>query len=479
MLHQRQTRIQSGAFLATGILIGKRCVAWNEKTCFAFHAARHATKSKRSTPILSADSNKEDANDLQSLLNRGDPSDSAGLSSLFEDMPAGVLLDSESYLQADSYLQQDGTLNFDGNYNKWEQKRNNPLYQSAADALLSTSSQTLEDDQSELGAEASRQRQLTDDELLFQAVGNIENNSHRIDPEELHQQVFAEEQTYLEQSEEFRKSLSTLYNDEAESPMAKARREAIDAYNDEILEKLLAEIDEIEKLALTKEEALKQAASQSSGLEFCNRCGCKVTPDVIERIERTKGGFSENSSQKVLCDACYMEKFRTFDEARLRLGVGNYGEGSFAKMYDEKKYKTRTRNDDRVKRRYTQDGIDTSPLFQMPKETRVTEIDIETAKLELESRSDYTDTLQRSRPRTQQLGSRELTRRMERQQKSELTRIVEEQVESEKYVTRKKEVRSDAVARNEEWTRVTDEKSNKTFFWNKATGEMRKNPPES
>jgi hypothetical protein len=463
------------------MLVRTRCIiACNEKTCFTFHATCHGrtTVSERSTLILTAENN-DDANDLQSLLNRGDPSDIAGLSSLFEDMQNGVLLDSESYLEADSYLQQDGTLNFDGNNNQWGQKKNNPLYQSAAAALLSTSSPALEDDQSEFDSEASRQRQLTDDELLFQAVSNIDNNPQRVDPEELHQQVFAEEQTYLEQSEEFRKSLATLYDDDTESPMAKARREAIDAYNDEIVEKLMAEIEEIEKLAPSKEEALKQAASQKSQLIFCNRCGCKVTPDVIERFEKMKETSKETSSQQMLCDACYLEKFRTFDEARIRLGVGNYGESSSAKMYDTKKYKVRSRNDDRVKRRETRNFIDTSSLFQMPKETQVTNIGIETAKLELESSSDYTETPQRSRPRTQQLGSRELNRRMEQQQKSELTRIVEKQVASEKYVTQKKAVRSVTEEKGDVWTRVTDEKSNKTFFWNKATGDMRKTPPES
>lgn len=466
-IFQRRMRIYKCLCLTSGVLV--HCAAWNANTCFS-HQLRAVT-SARSSLYLSADdsSRKNEENDLQSLLNRGDTGSAAAFSSLMGDTSpeAGIPLDADTYLNADSLLQPDGTLNL-GEESK-AQKVKNPLYQSAAAQLL--------DDETVVST--TPERQQTDDQLLFQAVANMGNNPQLIDPDELHQQVFAEEKAYLEQSEEFRKSLSTTDDDGTESPMAKARREAIESYNDEILEKLLEEIDEIEKLALTKEDAIKQAKTNSNPNErYCSKCGWKLTRDVIERFDGKKG----QQNTKMICNACNADRLRSKDEARIRLGVGNYGDASSAKMWDKKKYKP-PRDDAQLKRRTTRSGVDTSSMFQMPRETRMTDYDVEVARRELETMDDPrdSDTPHRMTPRTRELGSRELQRRIQQQQqsKSELTRIVEKQSTSVQYTKREKTLSSGSPETREEWTRVTDEKSKRTLFWNKATGEMRKTPPGS
>ena len=481
MISHRRRYIQINACLVAGALIENRCVAWT--ACIRVPSASQRTVNgiRSSTCLSAADGNQRNGDDdLQSLLNRGNPEESAGISSLWEDnSEEGILLDTDTYLNADSYLQDDGTLNLDGNDPR-QQKITNPLYQHTAAQLLNVPMYTIEDD-----AVTTPGRQPTDDELLYQAVANIETISQRTDSEDLHHQVFAEEQGYLEQSEEFRKSLSTLYDDDVETATAKARREAIESYNDDILKKLLEEVDEMEKLAPTKEEAMKQAKTKSSLNEmYCGKCGCKVTPDVIERFEMMKEAYKEESNEprmkkvEFLCDVCHAEQLRSVDEARIRLGVGNYGDASSATMWDKKKYKPR-RDDQRFKRREARSGVDTASMFQMPKESRMTDFDVEIAKRELETReAGNIDVPQRITSRTRELGSRELERRMQKQQKSELTRIVEEQTPIKKYTSTIEEapVSSDT---DDEWTRVIDEKSQRTLFWNKATGEMRKTPPGS
>ena len=78
------------------------------------------------------------------------------------------------------------------------------------------------------------------------------------DSKTLHERVFEEERAYLEQSEGFRKMLSAMSDNEYddESPMAKSRREEIERYNESVIDKLIREIDEMEDLAVSREEAM-------------------------------------------------------------------------------------------------------------------------------------------------------------------------------------------------------------------------------
>ena len=269
---QFRSRRRVGCFAC--ILLEAHCIALSDRSaCFAIHHREYLSKARRRSQCLFAanEDGIEKDNDERGTSSEPD------LSSIYNPddfMEGGILLDPETYLQADSLLQPDGTLNldFDTNPNQSMPKMQSPLYQAAAAQLLSDQRNPYEGNESNA---PSSQQQALDDEMLLRAVSNIENNPNRIDPEELHRQVFAEEEAYLKQSKYFRSSLTSMYDDGVETPMAKARREAIETYNEVMLEKLMGQIDEMEKLAPTQEEALKQAKTKAPLDEhvFCNRCG--------------------------------------------------------------------------------------------------------------------------------------------------------------------------------------------------------------
>jgi hypothetical protein len=206
------------------------------------------------------------------------------------------------------------------------------------------------------------------------------------DSKTLHERVFEEERAYLEQSEGFRKMLSAMSDNEYddESPMAKSRREEIERYNESVIDKLIREIDEMEDLAVSREEAMgclvnndegegKGGSLSDDGANGvsnergrrrdddvrCSKCGLRVTPDMIQRAEaieiisnmdgngRGGGGAKgvggegalvrrrygndvspSGGSTTVCCSACYGMRFRTTNEATVRTAIWSGGGGS-------------------------------------------------------------------------------------------------------------------------------------------------------
>jgi len=170
---------------------------------------------------------------------------------------------------------------------------------------------------------------------------------------------------------------------DAESPMAKDRRESIERYNDKVLSDLMREMDEMEEMAISREEAMglvvvddtKEAAAAAGDRNnnsrnnerggggvgdevLCYKCGLRVTPDMIQRAEvieiisnrdggigsgggeggggggallRKKHGDDAIRSSGMLCSACYGQRFRAANEATLRTAVwaGSGGPSSF------------------------------------------------------------------------------------------------------------------------------------------------------
>jgi len=326
--------------------------------------------------------------------------------SINEDINSGPYLNEEIYLQAeDNLLRSDGSLDFNNSNGDQQQRRSTPYsqpvqkiknktYQSAVQGLLSPPpSYSYDDDSTEDDNLSKTQQQLSDEEQLYQAVTDQQQNKEQmIDPETLHQQVFAEEQTYLQQSTEFRKSLSSLYDDNVESPIAKERREVINQYNEEVLSDLLKEIDIMEDMALSREEAMSLAKDKEVSKTgnnnkkdevLCYKCGCKVTSDMIqlaEAIEMAKDGEVQQSSGGVLCQACYGQQFRTNDESKVRVATGNfydsYNNSGGSRMFDKRKNGYRGRRKWSSKENGSSNkesdvqGINTSSLFDMPKKKR-------------------------------------------------------------------------------------------------------------
>ena len=506
--------IQLYAGLIAGFLIENNCVAWNvhKASCNCHPMCRQVSKRIRSPLVLLAADGIHDGNDNtnESTMHARDdaPTYSGDLYNNLNDevgVGEGIFLDAETYLQAESLLQPDGSLDLDFNTKATKPKVQNPIYQSAADALLSPQSYPS-DGMDPTNVLKESQRQLTEDEMLLQAMQRIQNPSQRIDPEVLHQQVFAEEQVYLQQSEEFRKSLSTLFTNEAETPMAKARREAIQSYNDGVLEDLMKDIDEMEKIAPSREEAMKLARAEAplNNHVLCSKCGCRVTPDVIERFERMKAAQESGAMQyqkiEMICDACYGSQFRSTNEAQTRLGVGLNGDYSSARMWEKKPLRPR-RDGDQSKT--SESFLDTSSLFQMPTgygEATSVDPNSHNPQNRTNRSSGSTNKRQMVSPQSREFRRPDQTGRTMQAKSDYRSSTVEKQfIRSEQYMAktqnrtgdmvttredRLKMMRSKQTAKpkstegSEEWVKVTDPKSQRMFYWNKSTGEMRKRPPE-
>lgn len=475
-----------------------------------------------------------------------------------DDSNGGLYLDEETYLQAeDNLLRSDGSLNLNEpldrqgsrtatttSYHPPIQRMKNKTYQSAVEGLFSTPpsySYTNDNDDKEITSGikpqlSASQQELSDEERLYQTVKDIESGKNAqptIDPETLHDQVFAEEQTYLEQSEEFRKSLSSLHNADEESPMARERREVNEQYNERVLDDLMKGMDQMEEMAMTREEAMRHAKeteqlsadNKTKNVVFCSGCGLRVTPDMIERaemIEIANGGGvkkSDNVAPRILCQACYGEQFRGTPEAKVRLGAGSYGGYSSARMFDKKNTRqwakgegngSRKRSSAGAGRNYGKSGIkgiDTSSLFEVPKG-----YDVESRRsLTMPEKSNNSnkpsdDESQRSPPRrsppprrtSRMLGGRELEKRMQQQDSesngddlnaqnagrvevkssrtdnlSEKGSLTENNDVSATDIRDEKPMQDDDTDADQ-WVKVEDPGTKRTLFWNAETGEMKK-----
>lgn len=317
----------------------------------------------------------------------------------------GVYLDEETYLQAEgALLHADGSLNInkqrdtqsrssmsDPSYTSITpalsgppvQQIKNKMYQTVAKEIASpVPSYSYSNDGDNDSHTRTSEQQLSDEERLYETVMDIEGGTQTTNPEALHTQVFAEEQAFLQQSEKFRKSLST----DEETPMAQKRRESFVQGNEKVLGRLMTALDEMEEFALSRDEAMRQAGSSfptanNKAKEIvCPKCGLRVTSDMLQRAEGMQATKGKNKSEKVprpsaiLCQSCYRQQLQTVNEARVRLGGGQF-EGS-TNTYNNKqwtgskRYHNKRRNSAGGDRRgggSSVQGINTSSLFDVPK----------------------------------------------------------------------------------------------------------------
>lgn len=447
----------------------------------------------------------------------------------------GIFLDETTYLQAEeTLLRPDGSISGDPitatirnqQNNKVMQNNNNDIYQSAATQGFFPPTYSYNN------PDTKDEQDLSDEELLLQAVNDIQNDQasvtqqqKQIDAETLHQKVFAEEEVYLEQSDEFRKSLSNnnVNDTDYESPIAKGRREAIESYNQQILDDLMKELDEMEAIAISRDEALSRAktslyldekeetssSATATGRNnvVCSECGLKVTPDMIQRA--TYG------PKRMLCQACYGVNFRIKNEAEVRLATGpsiwESTSSSSSKLFDRKN--ARKRLDRSTMKR--SNGIDTSSLFRIPDNripneqndnsstpTSASEITKSSSPQKEPEQEDKGKTPMREvqsvkpsspksgsslsgtskayapdrsgkqgrRPTSPPLsGSRALERRkMQQQQPSTVDSNQPNALQQEANEGGTKEAKSD------NWVKVEDSVSKRILYWNKETGEMKR-----
>ena len=489
----------------------------------------------------------------------------------------GMYLDQETYLQAEeNLLRSDGSLDLYASEQHQQQRVNYPpplevipkiknkTYKAAVEGLFSQPPSYSYSDNNDEDAEnntklSKSKQQLSDEEQLYQAVMNIENGKRDVskkqqlvDPEVLHQQVFAEEQTYLQQSTEFRKSLSSLYNndDNTESPMAKERRKAIEKYNEEVLNELMKEMDAMEEMALSKEDALRLAKEKGvdesnyqpntgTGKDgiVCSKCGLRVTPDMVQRaeiIERTKeGGLEKKKSiigSGLLCQACYGQQFRTVDESKVRVATsGNFYKSPYrsfdtnGKKNTQQSWKAKGDNGERYRRmrklskstgRSDVQGVDTSSLFDLPKEKRFTNDAVSAPISPPQASAPSLPKTEQQRNRTRPPrgttrtlgGAAELAKRRMLQHQDleptstnsenqdEIERTTYQSIQTDETVPsaskvertmysgeRQVEVHNETYPSDggDRWMKVEDPGSKKTLYWNTETGEMKKRLEDS
>lgn len=419
----------------------------------------------------------------------------------------GPYLDEETYLQAENnLLRPDGSLGLSS-----VSKIKNKTYQAVTEVLLSPAPSYSYDDDAH---DRSNGSVLSDEEKLYGAVnGKVDvTNDNMIDPETLHGEVFAEEEAYLQQSRQFRKALSSMTKND-ESSMAKDRREEIERYNEKVLIDLIKEMDEMEALAVSREEAI----------------GSPVMDEKEAMMKRA-------------------ETIRSTDEAKVRTAIWtpgstssyNGGESSTSsRMFDKKTQqwpksnnsykwrkdaagKWRKANDDQIidNKRNSIGGISTSSLFDMPKKrsddysaVSSTPIDVASLKVQqiindrLSSTIKNTPNYDRQRSPTsrrispmlgglaQRMQQRDLESRgqenvpeqqihtngqsIEKRKQSQTPSIVvdESSQNAKLAIDSINEHKVIAAANNDHinssWVKIEDSDSKRTLFWNTESGEMK------
>ena len=414
----------------------------------------------------------------------------------------GPYLDEETYLQAENnLLRPDGSLGLSS-----VSKIKNKTYQAVTEVLLSPAPSYSYDDDAH---DRSNGSVLSDEEKLYRAVnGKVDvTNDNMIDPETLHREVFAEEEAYLQQSQTFRKALSSMTTND-ESPMAKDRREEIERYNEKVLIDLLKEMDEMEAMAVSREEAI----------------GSPVMDEKEAMMKRA-------------------ETIRSTDEAKVRTAIWTPGSTSSynggSRMFDKKTQpwpksndaykwrkdaagKWRKANDDQIidNKRSSIGGISTSSIFDMPKKrsddysaVSSTPIDVAPLKVQqiindrlsstIKNTPDYDR--QRSPPSrrispmlgglAQRMQQRDLESRGQenvseqqihtngqsiekRKQSQTQSIVVDESSQNAKLaIDSINEHEVIATANNDHinssWVKIEDSDSKRTLFWNTESGEMK------
>jgi len=419
----------------------------------------------------------------------------------------GPYLDEETYLQAENnLLRPDGSLGLSS-----VSKIKNKTYQAVTEGLLSPAPSYSYDDDA---LDRSNGSVLSDEEKLYRAVnGKVDvTNDNMIDPETLHGEVFAEEEAYLQQSQAFRKALSSMTKND-ESPMAKDRREEIERYNEKVLIDLIKEMDEMEALAVSREEAI----------------GSSVMDEKEAMMKRA-------------------ETIRSTDEAKVRTAIWTPGSTSSynggasstsSRMFDKKTQqwpksndsykwrkdaagKWRKANDDQIidNKRSSIGGISTSSLFDMPKKrsddysaVSSTPIDVAPLKVQQIINDRLSSTIkntpnydrQRSPPSrrispmlgglAQRMQQRDLESRgqenvpkqqihtngqsIEKRKQSQTPSIVvdESSQNAKLAIDSINEHEVIAAANNDHinssWVKIEDSDSKRTLFWNTESGEMK------
>lgn len=240
-------------------------------------------------------------------------------------------LDENMYLNSEQYLDEDGSIIGSG--------------KSDMDDALENLRPKIEDDTPQIPTERNNDQSKTnlgtqtiiDDQALLAALANAQNTAQsKLSGDDLHQQVFANEQGFFEQSEAFRETLSSEESDniEKENEAVAWRRGAeYRRKQEEAMALIENEMKYLEENAMSKEDARQLAAKERQhfqnegtsannsvatpnldgrrdGFEsmtlLCSRCNCLMAHDEII-VERRRGRGNPN---QMLCRFCQVDNVR-------------------------------------------------------------------------------------------------------------------------------------------------------------------------
>lgn len=150
-----------------------------------------------------------------------------------------------------------------------------------------------------------------DDEALLLYLSDNQNSTMQstVDSEELHRLVFSNEKGFTEQSEAFRESLSSNSDQERKKEAENLRRGMEYRQRQEAaMANILREMDELEKTALSKEDAMKLSTlkNSDSSIILCSKCSCRLSEEEITR-EKKRGRTQAN---QMICRLCQVEQMQ-------------------------------------------------------------------------------------------------------------------------------------------------------------------------
>jgi hypothetical protein len=213
----------------------------------------------------------------------------------------GWFLDEDDYIHSHNHLNPDGSLSLDDitSSNAAMNTSVDKDYQKLSEKLLQMQSPNVPASflsSSQNDSENDNDVEPTLETLLQQRLQDPSATS-----EELHQQVFAREEGYLNQSRVFLESLgSSDESSQAALEAARLRRGAnYRKRQDEAISKLNAEIANFEADFLNKQEFFQNSNTQ----EKCFKCGCALSPQELQQFRAKR----DAQASKRLCSVCYGE----------------------------------------------------------------------------------------------------------------------------------------------------------------------------
>jgi hypothetical protein len=207
--------------------------------------------------------------------------------SLEESFPAegsdGMYLDPDLYVKSSQWLNADGSLNFPDDEERLKPGQTGPDYQRILKAIV----QPAPNSPDSVGPGGGIQNMEDVWQALQQQASTTTNNPDQTTAtsEELHRQVFAEEQGYLQQSQIFREALTDS---------TKAAEAATLRHGQQFRQRQAEAIASLDEQIKEWEEGWEENYTHA---QHCSKCECILAHDEIEMSRKHQG----------LCQVCYGE----------------------------------------------------------------------------------------------------------------------------------------------------------------------------